>query len=65
MFWSTRIKGLNLIPKYNASPHYALFFIVFTIFSFFFLTNIFVGVLVSAFNREKERQGKNYLLTND
>lgn len=63
MFYSTRIKGENLIPEYNASPGYAAFFIMFMTFSYFFITNLFVGVLVSTFNREKEKLGQKYLLT--
>lgn len=65
MFNSTRIKGTDMIPQYNAAPAYAVFFIIFMVFCFFFITNIFVGVLVSAFNREKERLGQKYLLTED
>ena len=57
MYYSTRFGGVDMIPKYNAGPEYGIFFIIFMVFCFFFVTNIFVGVLVSAFNREKEQLG--------
>ena len=65
MFDSTRIRGVDLIPKYDSSPLNALFFIIFMILSNFFITNLFVGVLVSQFNREKEKLGRKYLLTEE
>lgn len=40
-----------------------LFFIGFIVFGNFFLLNLFVGVVTSTYNREKELLGKNYLLT--
>ena len=36
---------------------------IFVIVFVFFLLNLFVGVVVSTFNTEKERVGKNFLLT--
>lgn len=65
MFESTRIVGYDLVPKYYASKLYSLFFIIFVIIGNFFITNLFVGVLVSTYNREKEILGKNFLLTTD
>ena len=40
-----------------------LYFVMFMIIFGFFLLNLFVGVVVSTFNTEKERIGKNFLLT--
>lgn len=31
----------------------------------FFITNIFVGLVVSSYNREKDKYGEFYLMTDD
>ena len=31
----------------------------------FLITNLFVGVVVSAYNREKEKMGSDFLMTDD
>ncbi len=51
----------ELIEKSN--PYWALFFILFIIVGSFFLLNLFVGVVISNFNREKDKIGGNNLLT--
>lgn len=65
MFDSTRIVGIDLVPKYYSSITFSLFFVIFVIIGNFFIMNLFVGVLVSTYNREKEILGKNFLLTTD
>ena len=40
-----------------------LFYIVFIILGNFLILNLFVGIVISTFNREKEILGKNFLLT--
>jgi hypothetical protein len=40
-----------------------LFFIFFLIIGFFFFLNLFIGVVVSNFNTEKDKIGGNDLLT--
>ena len=42
-----------------------IFFISFIIVGSFFMLNLFVGVVISTYNREKERLGKDILLTED
>lgn len=44
-------------------PYWALFFIFFIIIGAFFFFNLFVGVVISTFNREKDKIGGNNLLT--
>jgi hypothetical protein len=56
-------KGPTEVPGYKEKPAFALFFVVFIIFCSFFIINLFVGVIISAFNREIEKSGKNFLLT--
>jgi hypothetical protein len=63
MFMSTRIRGVDLVPKYNSSHIYPLIFVVFVIIGNIFITNLFVGVVVSTYNREKDQDGNNYLLS--
>jgi voltage-dependent calcium channel L type alpha-1D len=55
--------GMELQPIRNNSPLWALFFMAFVILGNFLILNLFVGVVVSTFNREKEILGKNFLLT--
>ena len=50
-----------MVTKNN--PYWSLFFILFIIVGSFFLLNLFVGVVISTFNREKEKIGGNNLLT--
>jgi len=49
--------------KENFTPFWSLFFVFFIIVGNFFVLNLFVGVVISTFNREKELLGKNFLLT--
>jgi hypothetical protein len=63
MFVSTRLRGLDLVPKYYSSILYSIFFIIFVVIGNFFISNLFIGVVVSSYNREKEKVGKDFLLT--
>jgi hypothetical protein len=65
MFRATTLKGIDMIPKYKGNIYYSLFFVFFVIIGNFFITNLFVGVVVSTYNREKEKLGKYFLLTED
>jgi voltage-dependent calcium channel L type alpha-1D len=40
-----------------------IFFILIVTFGNFFLINLFIGVIISKYNREKELAGKDYMLT--
>jgi len=50
-------------PKLNNSRISALYFILFIIIGSFFILNLFVGVVISTFNLQRESLGKNYMLT--
>jgi hypothetical protein len=43
--------------------YWVLFFIAFMVVGSFFLLNLFVGVVISSFNRQKDLLGGNTLLT--
>jgi hypothetical protein len=44
---------------------YAIYFILVIIVISFFIINLFVGVVVSTYNREKEILGSGFLLTKE
>lgn len=55
--------AIDYEPQRNFNIYWAFFFIFFIILGNFLILNLFVGVVVSTFNREKEILGKNFLLT--
>ena len=60
---ATETTKIDFSPKRDSSPNYVILFIVFIIIASFFIMNLFVGVIISTFNREKEKEGGNVLLT--
>ena len=54
---------IDRLPKKDNNMFASIYFCVFLIFGFMFILNLFVGVVVSTFDREHERLGKNHLLT--
>ena len=46
-----------------SKPFISLFFILYIVVCSFFILNLFVGVVITTYNREKEKLGKNFLLT--
>jgi hypothetical protein len=63
MYQAVDSNGIGYVPERNANRWWILYFLFFIIIFNFFLLNLFVGVVVSTFNTEKERLGKNFLLT--
>jgi hypothetical protein len=45
------------------NPVAAIFFILIVIIGNFFLMNLFIGVIITQYNREKELAGKDFMLT--
>lgn len=64
MFRAVGSAGIDKEPIENNRPQFMLFFFVFIIVASFFVLNLFVGIVISTYNREKEKQGKDFLLTN-
>lgn len=56
---------IDVQPIKNFNLYWSLFFILFILFGNFLILNLFVGVVVSTFNKEKELLGKNFLLTDN
>lgn len=55
--------GIDFQPIPNNKPFWVLFFILFLLFGALFIMNLFVGVVINTFNEEREKLGKNHLLT--
>lgn len=54
---------LEYSPEDYNSRFYTFYIFAWMLFGSCFLVNLFVGVVVNAFNSEKARLGKNHLLT--
>lgn len=63
MFTSINTTEIDSMPRHDNNLYWFLFFILFIIVGSFFLLNLFVGVVISTFNREKDKIGGNNLLT--
>ena len=65
MYRAMNSNGPNVQPGSKVSYSTSLFFCVYIIFGAYFMSNLFVGVVISTFNREFERGGKHFLLTEE
>ena len=63
MYKACAIRDYNLIPIHLTNPYFSFYFIVFIIVGSFFMVNLYIGVIISTYNREKDTVGKNFLLT--
>ena len=54
---------LDYVQVEYRSPFWSFFYILFLIVGFFFFLNLFIGVVVTNFNTEKDKIGGNDLLT--
>lgn len=50
-------------PEKGRNPAWAYFFIGFMVVGSFFILNLFVGIVINTFNREKEVLGRSFLLS--
>ena len=56
--------GVDMIPTTELQSYLTPFFFVLTIIiGNFFIMNLFVGVIITTYNREKELLGKDFMLT--
>lgn len=65
MYRAMNSRGPDLVPGYKTNSYLSLFFVAYIIVGAFFITNLFVGVVISSYNRESERLGKDFLLTKE
>ncbi|CDW81684.1 voltage-gated ion channel superfamily [Stylonychia lemnae] len=63
MYRGVANRGYDMAPKNLENFGLTFFFVAFMIVANFFLLNLFVGVVISTYNREKETLGRNFLLT--
>ena len=62
MYDGMSITDIDADMSVKYSPGIAFYFIVFVILGAFFTLNIFVGIVISTYNREKEKIAKDFLL---
>ena len=66
MFHAAKAQGKDIMPVDGnglENPYFTIFFVLIVILGNFFVLNLFIGVLISKYNREKELQGKDFMLT--
>ncbi len=65
MYRGLEAQSIDLVanPTQAKNPALAFFFISFMVIGSFFILNLYVGVVISTYNREKDKLGKNFLLT--
>ena len=65
MYKAMNSRGPDFQPGSKENYIYSIFFISYIIFGAYFMANLFVGVVISSFNRESEKLGKHFLLTDE
>ena len=63
MYRGAASRGLDTVPRPLSNMAAPFYFVLFIVVGNFFLLNLFVGVVISTYNREKEVLGRNFLLT--
>jgi Ion transport protein len=62
MYDGMSITGIESDFILKNSPFSAIYFVIFVVVGAFFTLNLFVGVVISTYNREKEKIAKDFLL---
>jgi hypothetical protein len=58
--------GVDMIQSETLTkPISVIFFVFVVIIGNFFLLNLFVGVIITTYNREKELVGKDFMLSDE
>ena len=63
MFAVVDSNKIDYVPERNLNPGYIVYFGIFMIVGSLFILNLFVGVVISTFNVEKEKLSHNGLMT--
>ena len=64
MYFGSQVDGIGMArDKSNTNSYIILFFILYIIVCSFFILNLFVGVVIATYNREKEKLGGSWMLT--
>ena len=56
MFIGIDSQGIDMVPKEGSNPYMVIYFISFMVCGALFVMNMFVGVVIDNFNKEKDRQ---------
>lgn len=62
MYQGMSAAGIDSDQIVNYKAYNAVFFVVFVLIGAFFTLNLFVGIVISTYNREKDKLDKDYLL---
>lgn len=62
MYDGMSITGIDNDMILKIKPAVCFYFIIFVIIGAFFTLNLFVGIVISTYNREKEKIAKDFLL---
>jgi len=62
MYQANSLGGLDFDMITNTTQYNSIYFIVFVLIGAFFTLNLFVGIVISTYNREKDKLDKDYLL---
>jgi Ion transport protein len=66
LYHSIASRGIDQVVSRNLeSIPSGLFFVFINIVGNFFLLNLFMGIVISKYNRERELNGKNFYLTDE
>lgn len=58
-------RGFDLQPQANYNVYWCFYFMLFVVLGNFLVINLFAGVVVSTFNKEKNILDKNYILSDN
>jgi hypothetical protein len=67
MYFASRTNEIDVAPFHNklSSNISSLFFVITVVLGNFFLMNLFIGVIITKYNRQKELAGKDFMLTDE
>ena len=62
MYQGMSVTGIDSDVIVNFKAYNSVYFVVFVMIGAFFTLNLFVGIVISTYNREKDKLEKDYLL---
>lgn len=66
MYRGVSSRAIDYTPSLEVEyPFSSIYFVLIIVIGNFFLMNLFVGVIITTYNREKEILGKDFMLTEE
>jgi len=65
MYNGINARGQDLVGERMHRPFRGYFFLVVMLVTSFFVRKLFIGIVISTYNRVKERQSKDYLISTE